>query len=60
MIEDQGTPLNAEGPRPVAAVIPLVKPEAARPNPAGRESPPEPDDPAKPPTGGRPALKRVK
>jgi len=60
VIEDQGAPPNAEGPRPVAAVIPLVKPEAARPNPPGRESPPEPDDPAKPPTGGRPALKRVK
>ncbi len=60
MTEDQGAPLSAEGPRPVAAVIPLVKPEATRQNPLDRESPPGPDDPARPPTGGRPALKRVK
>lgn len=60
MTDDQGAPLSNDGPRPVAAVIPLVKPEAARQNPPGREPTPEPDDPTKPPTGGRPALKRVK
>lgn len=60
MTDDQAVSPSAEGPRPAAAVIPLVKPETARQSPPGRDSPPEPDDPIKPPTGGRPALKRVK
>jgi stringent starvation protein B len=48
------------GPRPVASVIPLIKPESSRPGAASGQTPAEPDDPTKPPTGGRPALKRVK
>ncbi len=58
--DEQGVAQSTEAPRPVAAVIPLVKPEAARQEPPPREPPPEPGDPTKPPTGGRPALKRVK
>jgi stringent starvation protein B len=58
--DEQGDAQSTDDPRPVAAVIPLVKPEAARQESPAREPPPEPSDPTKPPTGGRPALKRVK
>ena len=46
--------------RPGASVIPLVKPDPSRPGPTAGQPPAEPDDPTKPPGGGRPALKRVK
>ncbi len=49
------------GPRPVAPVIPLAKPEGARSSgPAAGDTSPPADDPNKPPSGGRPTLKRVK
>ena len=53
--------MASAGPRPVAPVIPLAKPEGARlAGSAASEAPPPQDDPNKPPTGGRPTLKRVK
>jgi len=53
--------MASAGPRPVAPVIPLAKPEGARSaGSAASEVPPPQDDPNKPPTGGRPTLKRVK
>ena len=53
--------MASAGPRPVAPVIPLTKPEGARlAGSAASEAPPPQDDPNKPPTGGRPTLKRVK
>jgi stringent starvation protein B len=58
--EQQDAQPTAVGPRPVAAVIPLIKPESSRPGASPGQTPAEPDDPTKPPTGGRPALKRVK
>ncbi|MEI6027929.1 MAG: ClpXP protease specificity-enhancing factor [Betaproteobacteria bacterium] len=56
----QGADQAAAGPRPMAAVIALAKPEAARPATAASDAPSGADDPNKPPTGGRPTLKRVK
>ena len=56
-----GADTAATGPRPVASVIPLAKPEGVRPaGPAVSSASPATDDPDKPPTGGRPTLKRVK
>ena len=53
--------MASAGPRPVAPVIPLTTPEGARSaGSAASEVPPPQDDPNKPPTGGRPTLKRVK
>jgi stringent starvation protein B len=58
--DEQGAAPAVVGPRPVAPVIPLVKPESSRPAAASSQGPTEPDDPTRPPAGGRPALKRVK
>lgn len=56
-----GADTTPAGPRPVAPVIPLAKSEGARSaGPAASEASPPTDDPNKPPTGGRPTLKRVK
>lgn len=46
--------------RPSAPVIALPKVDATRPPLAVAEQPAGADDPHKPPTGGRPALKRIK
>jgi len=55
-----GADQAAAEPRPMAAVITLAKPDTARPAAAASDAPASTDDPHKPPTGGRPALKRVK
>ena len=48
------------GPRPVAPVIPLSKPDASRPAAVPGHAAPPTDDPHRPPPGSRPTLKRVK
>jgi stringent starvation protein B len=58
--DEQGARPAAVGPRPAAPVISLLKPESARPTTAAAQTSADPEDPTQPPTGGRPALKRVK
>ena len=57
---EPNTDQPAAGLRPAAPVIALAKPEGARPSSPTGGPHSGGNDPNKPPTGGRPALKRVK